>query len=159
MDLETRKVYTSRDIVFHEHVFPFSDSFTTTKPLFPPTTSDRDYVEVLLPQQHNVSFNETPLENNSPVIPEQQPLPLRKSTRGHKAPGCLSDYVYSALTETPCFVILTNLCLQPPTMSTTCLASDSLQFLERLDFTDPRIMRRLLLILGGRKLCLKNYKL
>jgi len=35
MDLEHQKIYTFRDIVFHETIFPYAES--TTQPLFPPT--------------------------------------------------------------------------------------------------------------------------
>ena len=38
MDLEKHKIYTSRDVVFHETIFPYA-KVSTSPLLFPPTTS------------------------------------------------------------------------------------------------------------------------
>jgi len=130
MDLETHKIYASRDLVFHEHVFPFSDSYTT-KPHFTPTTFDRDFVDTLPKQTIELST-----ETISPSMPHQEPL--RKSTRIHTTPRYLDNYVHSTYTEPSCFATLTNLCLEPPTMSAKCLTSNSLQLLERLNCTKPQ---------------------
>jgi len=39
MDLESHKIYTSRDVIFHETVFPYAKP-SIDPPLFPQTPSD-----------------------------------------------------------------------------------------------------------------------
>jgi len=46
MDLEQQKIYFSRDIVFHEHVFSYTKSHT--RPLFLPVTSPSTYEAISL---------------------------------------------------------------------------------------------------------------
>jgi len=64
-------------------------------------------------------------------------LPLRRSSRSHKPPSYLEDYVHLVNTTPFCFATLTDISMQPPTMLSLCLSSDSQLLLDRLNFHEP----------------------
>ena len=97
LNLKTHKMFTSRD-VFHEQVLPFHAlSFTNDSTFFPhsqpfklncskdllhPTTFLLEQHDVALPEQATTSVNS---------------LPSKRSTREHKTPSYLFEYVYNSV--------------------------------------------------------------
>ncbi|KAH0674692.1 hypothetical protein KY284_014877 [Solanum tuberosum] len=119
LSLATRKIHVSRDVVFHESVFPFTsapkgasfDSVSKSLHCIPssplshlPYHFDCEDTSVLLPystDHESVSVMDTrspldttlPPDVNDPIthIVDESVLP-RKSSRTHKAPAYLNDY-------------------------------------------------------------------
>ena len=116
MTLDTHKFHFSRDVIFHEDVFPFSTvnldhSMFPSPPSFHGDTSLESPALTLEPPTHHV---EEPAD--SPTLPaetEITPHQVRRSARGHRTPSYLNDYVCAAHTESHCMVTLTNLDFQP----------------------------------------------
>ena len=79
------------------------------------------------------SLASDPATTSVPDIPPQ----VRKSDRKHKLRGYLTDYVCISHNESSCFSTLTNLSLQPPTISFHSLSSHSQQLLENLHISEP----------------------
>jgi len=106
MDLETHKVYVSRDITFHENVFPFA---------FPNKNQS------LFQVQPSHCHDETTLGNNSSSIHAAQEEAdgqvteePRRSCRTHNLPRYLQDYVCCTSyiqDQFSCFSTITNLCV------------------------------------------------
>ena len=143
MIVDIHKFCTSRDIVFHEHIFPFSISIE--KPLSPTSLdTSLDYFE---PPQGIESYEskspkKTPaLDDDIPYI-NHEAQRVRKSARLHRTLGYLNHYVCIAHTASSCFTTLTNLWLQPPSMPIHYLSSNSQQLRERLDFTEPHTFKQ-----------------
>jgi len=144
MDLEKHKVYTSRDVIFHETLFPYSKN-NTSLPLFPQTPSAIPLEEPSSLQQEETTDTEPPcMESSQQDVPSslQQSTPspqsLSRPARAHKPPSYLADYVLSTHRSSFCFGTLTNLSLQPPLLSTTCLQAFSQKFLASLNYTEPQ---------------------
>jgi len=96
LNLETRQMFTSRDVVFHERVLPVHTSSLAANPtLFPSSQSfelccSEDVVPSSSQVQHDV------------VLPEQatvldHSLPSRRSVREHKTPSYPSEYICSSV--------------------------------------------------------------
>jgi len=130
IDLEHQKLYTSRDIVFHETIFPYTES--STQPLFPSTNLEP--LDLCHHQHTDSTVTESPVTSQQT---EPAPQPVRQSSRPHRVPQYLQDYVLSAQEESICFATLTNLSLQPPVLPVHCLCSVSQKLLAQLDFTEP----------------------
>ena len=152
MALDSYKFYTSRDVVFHENIFPFS--VQTPKTMFPqPPTPTSFELPPFEPQssshvditedEHTLHNNLSPqtqhLENN---VPSASPPQTRKSDRIPKTPQYLKDYICSASTELYCFFTLTNLNFQPPTLPVHCLTTANQTHLANLDFTEPQTFEK-----------------
>lgn len=93
LDLATRSIFVSRDVQFHEDVFPFRDSsyiLDTYVSSFPDPTLEPfpvDSAEFLQIQPDPIDLD--------PVLPSHQSLDTtipRKSTRPHKPSSYLQDY-------------------------------------------------------------------
>ena len=139
MDITSKKVYTSRDVVFHEHVFPFSPSCQQHMPA--PTDSVNSIEQPL--NFPTPSFTNLPSQakvlHPADVGPISEGItPIRRSSRTHRPPSYLDDYVHSAYKEPFCFFTLTNLSFQPLTLSSLCLSSSSQQLLNRLNYIEPQ---------------------
>jgi len=136
MDLEHQKIYTSRDIVFHETTFPYAKS--STQPLFPPTNPSP--VDLSHLQHNNLPATEPPCTASPETAQQTEATPpsVRRSTRLHRTPQYLADYMLAAQITPSCFTTLTNLSFQPPLMPVNCLHSASQQLLANLDFTEPQ---------------------
>ena len=144
IDLEHHKLYFSRDIVFHENIFPYAE--TLPKPLFPPTNTTIPCEE---PSSY-LHLNPTITAPSHPESPHLQqpevpsPQSIRRSSRVHKPPHYLEDYVHSvhnvhsAHSQSFCFTTLTNLSFQPPLLPLHCLHSSSQKFLTNLSFSEPK---------------------
>ena len=101
MTLDTHKFHFSREVIFHEDVFPLS---TTSKdqsmfPL-PPFFYDNTFDSPVLTPTSTVH-----LEEDAQALPTEQestPQQVRRSTRGHRTPSYVNDYVCTAHTESHC---------------------------------------------------------
>ena len=121
LDLYTHQSFFSRDVVFHEHIFPFkslhsssdvssflsstvappSDSFTEVPPhIFePPLDSSFSPPSYDLSLSHSSPHSP---QDSVPAVPDQSPssspiplnspCPLRKSTKSSRPPSYLQDY-------------------------------------------------------------------
>ena len=110
-DLDTHVVFVSRDVVFHESVFPFVPSSNSSinlnslpLPCASPVPPLHD--EALLFPPHNSTFSPhsiTQVHHNidndllddvpeAPLDPIADPIPIRKSTRSIKRPSYLQEF-------------------------------------------------------------------
>jgi len=114
-DLNTRNIFVSRHVTYHEHILPYSNpnqpfqwKYHSNQPIAPviepepvnnPNTNPHDSTitntnpEDLEPEIS--SNNELDNHNQPPAqdLPEPDPSPLRKSTRTIQKPTHLPDYV------------------------------------------------------------------
>jgi len=112
LNLDTHQVFTSRDVVFHEKVFPYQHIQTTNGPTFCPNNNDS--YGLYNPEDHQVPIQKTNtqtlLDNSSFSLhtststegQSQGPvanIPTRKSSRAHKTPSYLAKYVCGSVIE------------------------------------------------------------
>ncbi|XP_075087815.1 uncharacterized protein LOC142169799 [Nicotiana tabacum] len=127
LNLDTKKIFVFRDVIFHEDIYPFASMNTSKhhKSTFP--TSNTPEVNLEVPNlqttnsvEHfdhpsnppNQDITEFPTPLFSPQStdgkPRNSPVGLRKSIRIHKTPSYLSDYITNAVqltdVSTPCFL-------------------------------------------------------
>ena len=138
MSLATKRLYVSRDVIFHENIFPFAmNKDPTFFPFSSPTHCSIDQYDY---NTSNSSFDsnvqcdsEMSNDTNPPSSPDfsspqsvpststtpcQPDIATRKSHRTHKLPTYLSDYVHSIpISQSPENHTLT------PTSLTTCFSS------------------------------------
>jgi len=137
MTLGTHKFHFSRDMTFHENVFPLS-SPSHSQHMFslPSALHDHCFAGPEAP----LSPPENPLVDiaHDSSLPSQEPISqqVRRSTRSHKAPCYLDDYVCTAHIESHCMTTLTNLIFHPPSLLALCLNLESQQMLH-LDLHEP----------------------
>ena len=147
MNLTSHKIFTSRDIIFHETVFPFSHSSSPS--LFPCPLSNPISLDPINSSSTGIPVHDTispSLPSSCSPQPSLQPSPpsvpsapsLRRSTRSHKPPSYLQDYIHSVhASPTLCFATLTNLSLQPPILPSHCLSTDSQSALTSPHYYEP----------------------
>ena len=107
LDLNTKNIFISRNVTYHEHILPYSNSSqsfqwqyhsnhpipSVTEPasencvLEPPTIHSNTIPDPTLYEP------ETPHQEHNPILPEPENLSLRRSTRNISKPIHLSDYV------------------------------------------------------------------
>ena len=93
-DLDTHKMFTSRDVVFHETIFPYesissiSSNSSLVVPLFVFDSSPPEPVSIV---QQPIPLNSI-LPPQSPTSPPREPI-LCRSQRPHHPPMTLRDYV------------------------------------------------------------------
>ena len=129
LELATSKIHESRDVVFHENVFPFAES----------EKDGKDNPFILAPSQNinvidEVSGQEmrqeaaTGSEDTAPAEVEQ---PIRRSTRQHTMPQYLSDYVCcNDVQNKACCCTLTNLSVWPKIAQGAAVTSTDLAITE-----------------------------
>jgi len=109
MDIDTQKIYVSRDVIFHEDIFPFATP-AKDRPLFhhqPLSCPDDTY-----PTSFRAPISEPPPDTPDVQPSTDHPVQLRKSSRTHTLPGYLQDYVCctpSIQDPSFCFSTVTNL--------------------------------------------------
>lgn len=86
LNLQTNKISISRNVQFHEHVFPFH---TTNIDYYPDFLSDSIIPSPSLPDA--TAFN--PASIPSPVMEPEQQQTVTKSNRVSKHPTYLQDYI------------------------------------------------------------------
>ena len=124
MDLENHKFHVSKDVVFHEEIFPFAAATEKQhKPLFQ-TTSQPSIEEEFCHIHDQTSV--------APLVPHQvaQPEPSRPG-REHKRPSYLQDYVCcsTASKDTKfCCSTLTSLCVSSSNALIQIAAHQSIKF-------------------------------
>ena len=90
-DIHTKHIFVSRDVIFHEEVFPFR-SVTDIASLIDP------FLDLVLPNPSlDISHtSSTPTSSQHPLPPDpsesSQSIPLRRSSRVHKPPSYLRDF-------------------------------------------------------------------
>ena len=93
LDLQSKKCFYSRDVIFHENVFPFAND--VDMPLHDPF---KDVVIPVAPRDDDVAGNENDVPSSSTTSGEStemlndEPVPIRKSSRQHKPPSYLRDF-------------------------------------------------------------------
>ena len=129
-NLESKKVLVSRDVIFYENCFPFDQQkHSSHLPLPLPITDESDQFlhsfclavtgsQQVTPSQQNSAGTSIP--QPTMMLPTRKPtvqVPTRKSTRSHKSPSHLQDFICSN-TQTSCC----NLVTMPPE-HITCLST------------------------------------
>ena len=106
LDLDSRKIFISRDVVFHETILPFQNSIPNQDPFLDVSlpmhilnegsslTSNLDITNVSRNNADTeISQTENPIEiQNNPIMPVTIQSQPRKSTRVHKKPAYLKSY-------------------------------------------------------------------
>ena len=126
LDMDTKEVFTSRDVIFHETYFPFHSHtvfegiLPTSADLGDPSFSDESlhfvhhphpnpptlqYTSQPTVEDHGVGSPPTPavadaLQSSSPAAAPDV-LALRSTGRPHHQPAYLNDYVYSQVVQQP----------------------------------------------------------
>ena len=116
-NLTTHKFFTSRDVVFHEHIFPYKLSRPIPAPPEPTlaSTAPSLVLPLSIPDPHSADFPVSHYESPTPVplifspsVPTnitQSPSPmilvhpLRRSQRHHSPPHALRDYICNQVTS------------------------------------------------------------
>jgi len=116
LELSTRKILISRDVSFHESIFPFSSS-SSTQHIFPHSSFSPDPFDgTVLPTSPPISPHSNPpshptepiistdasdlTDTPSPSIISSAP---RRSTRTSKVPSYLNDYLCNSVVLTDLF--------------------------------------------------------
>lgn len=113
LNLTTQQIFTSRDVKFHEHIFPcnkhsktqaYFQSQPVTIPTFTPSPAlpvDTTFDDILYSQPENITADPhspdpaiTPPA--SPIQPAAGPILPRRSTRQTQVPGWLTNYIHQA---------------------------------------------------------------
>lgn len=132
LDMNTRETFNSRDVVFHERIFPFHSITSKTDTIGPfpdivfpvPNLDSSGYIhdeheiesQVHMPDNHTRVIDDPPLPHSSAIIPYNDEyediappvtvIPIRRSARPRAAPTRLQDY--------HCNVACTKLGVQVP---------------------------------------------
>ena len=136
MTLDTHKFHFSIDVIFHEDIFPFA-SAPHHQPMIP-LPSAAYYPKSNSPVPTPVPHEHKNFDHDS-LVPDQDSIcqQVRRSTRSHRTPNYLHDYVCTAHTESHYMTTLTNFCFQPLSMLAHSLNVESQQLLHQLDFHKP----------------------
>jgi len=102
MSLDDRTIFVSRDVIFHEDIFPFchqQQNTTSQTPLFPPSPTYHDIstsYDSLQPTSSTTSLQPS-FSSNPPSCESEPPtahsLTPQEPMRAHKTPSYLKDYV------------------------------------------------------------------
>ena len=141
MSIADRKFYVSRDVFFHENVFPFAQQQQVSPQILPIPHSDL-IEDISLTHTTNTSSDSPEVaSSDSPVVLRSSNFePHGRPRRSHKLPTYLNDYVLYSKAEShcdQCLAITTNLCLQLPSTSSFYLSSCSKQLPSNLDYSEP----------------------
>ena len=128
MEIATSKFHESRDVVFHENIFPFAAQTNvpsiTSSPAQHLAVEDDDTIQVV---QDNL------IHDNVDSAPVETIQPLRRSTRQHKPPSHLRDYVCCSNTHSNtciCCCTLTNLAVGSSNSAAVHVAAGSPSIVE-----------------------------
>jgi len=100
-DLDTHKVFVSRDVHFEENIFPFHKESSRLLQHHTPT-SYLPIAEINTPSSPlhtHLPDNTLPLSSSPPTTQAEHEIP-RRTSRIHKPPTWLQDYAYSINTDT-----------------------------------------------------------
>lgn len=76
-DIQTSEVFVSRDVVFHEEIFPFHSIIDSEKMI-------DSFQDLVLPKTMAEVVHEFPVPNQTTDMPSEQHIPIRSSTRVHQ---------------------------------------------------------------------------
>ncbi|KAJ9538691.1 hypothetical protein OSB04_031424 [Centaurea solstitialis] len=99
-DLQSKRCFYSRDVFFHEKVFPFDKSIDV--PLHDPF---KDVVIPVAPRDDDLPNNDNDVSlspttsNASPETLNDEPVQIRKSSRQHKPPSYLRDFHCNSVSD------------------------------------------------------------
>jgi len=137
MELATSKFHESRNVVFHEHIFPFANKDNTSPAISGPTQNmgvmDDETMQGVTDNFPSDPVDSTLAEYPGDSIFAEQIQPLRRSTRLHKPPGHLNDYVCCSTTHGnihTCCCTLTNLTVCPRDSAEVHLAASPPSIIE-----------------------------
>jgi len=100
MELATSKFHESRDVVFHENIFPFAARDKTPSIISNPTQNlDDETIQVVIDNFISDPVDSAPAKNPMDSVFAEPTQPLRRSTRQHKPPNHLGDYVCCSTTH------------------------------------------------------------
>jgi len=94
MELATSKFDESRDIVFHENIFPFAIS-AKNRTTFLNLAQNMDVID----DEMDRNITQHTVNDSVDSVPLEVSQPLRRSTRPHKLPNHLKDYVCCSSTH------------------------------------------------------------
>ncbi|KAL2241477.1 UNVERIFIED_CONTAM: Retrovirus-related Pol polyprotein from transposon TNT 1-94 [Sesamum indicum] len=101
LELDSNFVFVSRNVIFHEGIFPFAQSSpaTTSIPL-PTIPLDADIdVDSSSPPIHFPPVTTRSSPSSDRDCPSSSPVPVRRSQRTHTRPAWLSDFVCHLTTD------------------------------------------------------------
>ena len=111
LELATSKFHESRDVVFHENIFPFVDSAQDTNNPFILAPSQKDSID---DDDTERVIKEDEATNPERPMTAEIIQPYRRSTRQHTMPRYLNDYVCcNDVQNSTCCCTLTNLSMHP----------------------------------------------
>jgi len=103
LNLETKQIFTSRDVLFHENILPYHSSQPTDVSNIFPQFKDaqiHDYDDYYDASRTIATQNQLSTLQTAVIREEQHQTssphilaPPRRSTREHKTPSYLSEYV------------------------------------------------------------------
>lgn len=100
-DLTTHQMFTSRDVVFHETIFPYESippTSSTSVPVLPLSVSDTSQPDPIPPVPQSPPVPKT-VSSQPPLVVDPYPEPpLRRSHRPHHPPPALRDYICNQVT-------------------------------------------------------------
>ena len=122
LNLKTHQVFTSRDVVFYENVFPYKVFSHTARPALFSLVDSHNYCSAeqpptVLPETHDQSSAPSLTSSNTEASSSHSQLPARRSSIPHKTPSYLTECVCSnSLTQSThiqsscCSNTLTSFC-------------------------------------------------
>ena len=109
-DLKSKKVFTSRDVFFHETCFSYSGQHHTSEsplpmPVFDDqlTNHDQPVVAISIPEPNQENVISKHLSQRH----AEQNIQTRRSTRAHKPPSHLHDYICNNIQTSWCNMVST----------------------------------------------------
>ena len=148
LNLETQHIFTSRDVVFHEGILPYRHSPPTYRSnIFPHSQPsvvyDGDKSNTSQSQSYPLQRDFVPQEDH--ISSSNQEEPPRRSTRQHKTPSYLSEYVcnnaflHNKGSDTSCcHNTITSICCNASLKHDISLTDNTSRLLHNLDtYTEP----------------------
>ncbi|WOH04007.1 hypothetical protein DCAR_0623412 [Daucus carota subsp. sativus] len=90
LNLDTKSIVISRDAIFHEKVFPFTDSGPSI--CLPYSVPDYSPTHTTFPSENSTAHTPPSPPHTEHTPPTTPPVEVRKSTRISKPPAYLQDY-------------------------------------------------------------------
>jgi len=154
LSLETYHIFTSRKVVFHEKVLPYHTSPSThSSNIFPHPKSSEIHIwedHSVIPSTSSYQDQSYNLQSTSVIAGEQassseHTMPSRRSTRQHKTPSYLSEYVcnnalsqHREYTVLCCSNTVTSICCNASLSGDILLPDSASNLLHHLDtYSEP----------------------